>query len=377
MNILADSNIPFVEEAFGQFGIVTLASGRTITTSMLAQTDILLVRSVTNVNEKLLAGTPVRFVGTATIGTDHIDREYLNRNNIGFASAPGSNARSVAQYIAAALLQCSCDGSISLAGKTLGIIGAGHVGKLVRTAAHALGMHCLLNDPPLEKFSDDTLYVPLERLLCESDAVTMHVPLTRTGPYATYAMADAAFFLHMKQGAFFINTSRGSVVNETALQNSRKRLGKIVLDVWNNEPDIASATLSCADIATPHIAGYSYDGKVSGTRMIYNAACAFFNTAPAWNADRHYSDIDIRHIDVRNAADPVMQAVTSAYSINNDDAQLRHITTQTNRGAYFEHLRASYPQRLEFSHFSLQCLPKQNNAAQILRRLGFAVDIGE
>jgi erythronate-4-phosphate dehydrogenase len=219
MKIIADQNIPYVKECFSSIGDVTLTGGRDVTPELVKDADILLVRSITKVNADLLAGSSVKFVATATIGTEHIDQGYLDEHGIGFASAPGSNANSVAEYIVAALLTLGKKHRFRLEGKSIGIVGVGNVGSKVETKCRALGMDVVLNDPPLARQTGDDKY----RLLDEvygCDFITMHTPLTKDGSDPTYHLADEKFFDSMKQGAFFLNTSRGKVQDEAALKKA-------------------------------------------------------------------------------------------------------------------------------------------------------------
>ena len=211
MKILADANILFVRDAFSQLGHVALIKGRDITRERLSDVEILLVRSVTPVNRELLEKTPVKYVGCATTGIDHVDTEYLRDNNIGFSHAPGSNAESVAEYVISALAHCAQKKEKNLGDMTLGIIGVGNVGSRVARLAQALGMRCLLNDPPKKEVTGNESYLPLSMVLKESDIVTLHVPLCGDGRYATFHMVNAGFVSSMKKGAFLVNASRGDV----------------------------------------------------------------------------------------------------------------------------------------------------------------------
>ena len=281
MKIVADGNIPFVKECFSTIGEVKVVPGRQIKPEVLADADCLLVRSVTKVNEKLLAGSKVRFVATATIGFEHIDTEYLAKNKIGFASAPGSNANSVAEYIVAALLSVGKKHKIKLEGKSIGIVGVGNVGSRVAKKCGALGMKVLLNDPPLQRQTGDSKYLPIEKLY-DCDFITFHTPLTFEGIDKTFHLADEKFFKSLKPGCVFINSSRGGVMDTQALKAAMKsgKLKAVILDVWENEPNIDNELLRMVDIGTPHIAGYSLDGKIAGMIMIYEAACKFFGLKP-------------------------------------------------------------------------------------------------
>ncbi len=261
MKIIADENIPFVAECFSSIGEVEVVPGREITPGVVADADVLLVRSITPVSADLLAPSKVRFVGTATIGFDHIDIEYLSQNKIGFASAPGSNANSAAEYVIAAMLNIGKRHSIDLEGKSIGIIGVGNVGGRVAKKASALGMKLLLNDPPLHRQTGAPKYLSIEKLF-DCDFVTLHTPLTFEGEDKTFHLADDKFFKSLKKGCIFINASRGGVVDSSALKAAieESRLNATVLDVWENEPDIDVELLEMVDIGTPHIAGYSLDG---------------------------------------------------------------------------------------------------------------------
>jgi erythronate-4-phosphate dehydrogenase len=374
MKIIADANIPFVEEAFAQFGIVTVVPGRSISRDMLLDASLLLVRSITTVDRALLNDTAIKFVATATIGVDHIDIPYLTSNSIGFASAPGSNAQSVAEYVGTALVHLSQTLEFELAGKVLGIIGVGNVGSRVVKVAQALGLACLLNDPPRQRAEIGGGFVSLDDILEKSDIVTLHVPLIESEIDKTIQLVNEDFINKMKPGAILINSSRGKVVDEQAVRIHREKLSALVLDVWAHEPSISCETLDLATIATPHIAGYSFDGKVRGTEMIYEAACDFFNKEKLWNGQAHVGIKPEKTIDVRSSATPVLKAVGEAYPIMNDDAQMRRIKDEQNRGAYFDALRKNYPRRLEFRHFEVLCSNNQENViASTLGRLGLTV----
>jgi len=233
MKIVADENITFARQAFSSLGTVSVLPAAKITREQVSDADALFVRSVTTVNAALLDGSCVRFVGTATIGTDHIDLPYLQQRGIGFSSAPGSNANSVAEYVIASILALARMDNMALRGKTIGVVGAGHVGRLVVQKAAALKMNCLVCDPPRERAEGSADFVSLKKLLGESDIVTLHVPLVRDGEDKTQNMADDSFFKMLKPGAVFINSSRGGVVVESALQNAiaNRSVSRAVLDV--------------------------------------------------------------------------------------------------------------------------------------------------
>jgi erythronate-4-phosphate dehydrogenase len=378
MKICADSNIILAKEAFASLGEVVLAEGRDITHKSLEDIDVLVVRSVTQVNSDLLEGTPVRFVASATIGTDHIDLAYLRDNSIGFAHAPGSNANSVAEYVVSALLHLAEKKQRRLSEMTIGIVGVGNVGSRVYALAQALGMKCLLCDPPMKERTKSDLYLPLPRVLAESDIVTMHVPLTETGAGATYKMADNDFFPAMKKHAFFINTSRGDVVDENSLRQARSKLGAVVLDVWAGEPKPHAGTIAAADIATPHIAGYSWDGKIAGTAMVHNAMAAYFfaGAEKTWRPPGAAEEQLPIVLDKKQDEDVVFAAVKAAYPIMDEDRRFRKILDKDpdKKGAFFDELRRTCPKRLEFRNFTVSLTRKYpQQIVSELTGLGFKV----
>jgi len=348
MRIVADPNIPFVQEAFGPLGEVRLVPGREIKAEAVRDADALLVRSVTSVNAALLDGSPVKFVATATIGTDHIDEAYLSAKRIGFTSAQGSNANSVAEYVVAAMLEMARRRKFRLRDKILGVIGVGHVGSRVVRNAEALGMRVLVNDPPRARAKKTSPFVPLEHLLAEADIITLHVPLTRQGADATFHLFDKDRLSLLKnRQPILINTSRGAVVDNPALLKAidGEWLGGVVLDVWENEPKISPELLEVVDLATPHIAGYSFDGKVNGTQMIYDALCDFFDIKATWQPALPPSPDPRIELTISSGEDDeevLRRVVHRLYDITADDAALRqNILT-------FDKLRAEYPVRREF-----------------------------
>jgi erythronate-4-phosphate dehydrogenase len=373
MHIVVDENIPFGKEAFSRFGDVTAVAGRTLSRSALHDTEMVLVRSVTNVNEELLDDTPVKFVASATIGIDHIDLAYLHKSNIGFAYAPGSNAESVAEYIVAALVVLSRRTGRGLDDLTIGIIGVGNVGSRVCKHALTLGCRTLLCDPPKKRLTQCEMYRSLDEVLAESDIVSLHVPLVTTGDDRTMCMVDTPFIDRMKQGAVLMNTSRGKVVDEASVLSRRDHLGGLVLDVWDNEPAINSDLVNIADIATPHIAGYSFDGKVRGTLAIYNAACAYFYCEPEWSPPPTLFQEPTAEIVVSNSADSFYNTILQAYPIETDDRLLRKIISleKAEQPHYFDELRKKYPKRREFPCFSVRGGGCKKETLEKLRRLGF------
>jgi erythronate-4-phosphate dehydrogenase len=357
MKIVADENIPFVQECFSSIGQVEAVSGRKITPKVVAAADILLVRSVTQVGQDLLADSKVKFVATATIGYDHVDVGFLRQKNIGFASAPGSNANSAAEYVIAALLEIGQRHKITLAGKSIGVVGVGNVGGRVAKKCAVLGMNVKLNDPPLQRQSGDSKYRPIEELF-DCDFITLHTPLTFEGIDRTFHLADEGFFKSLKTGSVFINTSRGAVLDTRALKAAIKpgRLKGVVLDVWENEPNIDVELLGMVDIATPHIAGYSLDGKIAGMIMIYKAACKYFGLEAKYDLEDFLPEPAVSELRInpqgRAEQEILHSVVRKIYRIGNDDRKLRQMSARPagKRGEFFDSLRKDYPVRREFQN---------------------------
>ena len=380
MKIVADANIPFVEECFSSIADVAVVPGREIGRDITAGADVLVVRSITKVDEGLLSGGSVKFVATATIGTEHVDRQYLADAGIGFASAPGCNANSVAEYIVAALLALGKKHRFTLEGKSIGIVGVGNVGSRVEAKIHALGMKPVLNDPPLGRQTGEKKYIPLDALM-GCDFVTLHTPLTFEGIDKTFHLADEKFFGAMKAGAFFINTARGGVADTAAIKNALAsgRLAGVVLDVWENEPNVDADLILKADLSTPHIAGYSFDGKVAGLMMVYRAVCEHFGLEVQRDADDFLPAPEVPEIKVNErAADEqtiIHDTVQQVYVINRDDFNTREIllVPEAERGGFFDDLRKNYPVRREFQNTAIVGLNEESPLAKKLGGIGFKV----
>ncbi|MBN2019576.1 MAG: 4-phosphoerythronate dehydrogenase PdxB [Sedimentisphaerales bacterium] len=378
MKIVADENIPFVKECFSSIGEVAMLSGRKITPETIADADCLLVRSITPVNEKLLAKSKVKFVATATIGFEHVALDYLNKRGIGFASAPGSNANSVADYLVAALLSVGEKHKMTLEGKFIGVVGVGNVGSRVEKKCRAMGMNVLLNDPPLARQTGDSKYRPLHELL-DCDFITLHTPLTREGEDKTFHLANEKFFNSLKTGCVFINTSRGAVHDTAALKAAinSKKLSAVILDVWENEPDIDCELLRLVDISTPHIAGYSLDGKIAGLIMIYNAACRHFGLKPTHKIEDFLPPSTVPQIVIDKTGDDkqalLHEIVQQVYAINRDDFNTREIALAppARRGKFFDDLRKNYPVRREFQNTTVILKQYSQILYSLLTGIGF------
>lgn len=374
LKVVVDENIAFAKNVFNQFGNVTLLSGRKITNAVLKSVDVLIVRSITNVNEELLKDTKVRFVGTATIGTDHIDLDYLKKNNVAFADAKGCNAYSVAEYILVVLLNLSVRFGFKLSEKSIGIVGAGNVGSTVSAFTQALGMNVLLNDPPLQRNGDKRNFVELDEIF-SADIITLHTPLNLDGIDKTFHLFDKKTLDKIKDGAVLINTSRGAVINNDALLDIIKRKNlKVVLDVWENEPNINVNLLQKAIIATPHIAGYSMEGKVNGTKMIYNSLCDFLSEEKHFSFDLESPPDQIKQFDVTQKLEASLNSlISSIYNVKDDDTRMRKTITmnESERILEFDLQRKNYPNRREFNSYTIKSEKLSGEIKNILKILRF------
>jgi len=336
MKIVIDDKIPFIRGVFEPHAEVLYLPGGEIRREHLLDASCLLVRTRTHCDQKLLKGTRVKFIGTATIGFDHIDTNWCKENGITWTNAPGCNSGAVAQYVTAALLEMANRKGYDLKDRTLGIIGIGHVGKKVEQIARELGIKAILNDPPRERIEGPSAFTDLHTLLQISDIITIHVPLNREGQDKTFHMVNRKFLETLKPGAILINTSRGEVVNEKEVVRELRELrrirglGGMVMDVWQNEPYINRELLSLVDIATPHIAGYSVEGKYNATKMMVEAVSQHFRLSIAL--------LPILYKEGREGRSTLQSA---PYDIMADDRRLRE-SPET-----FEQQRNNYPERWE------------------------------
>ena len=272
MKIVADTNIPFLKGVFEPYAEIVYKEGRNIRREDILDADALIIRTRTRCNAELLEGTAVKAISTATIGTDHIDFPYCASRGIAVRNAEGCNSGGVMNYVFSALYGMASRKSLRLDGLTFGIVGVGHVGKKVEEMARHLGFNVLLCDPPRAGKEGPEAFCSLDELLDKSNIITMHTPLDDT----TRGMADDAFFEKIHPGTIFINASRGEVVDEPALMHAIPKLGAVIIDTWCNEPNINQSLVSQVGIATPHIAGYSYQGKLNGTAAAVRHIARFF-----------------------------------------------------------------------------------------------------
>lgn len=380
LRIVADKNTPFVISAFERLGNVTALPTTEITSEKVRDADVLLVRSETKVDRVLLEGSRVRFVGTFTIGTDHVDLDYLKERGIAFAHAPGSNANSVAEYVAAALLSVAQRKNLSLKGKTIGVVGVGNVGSKVVKVDEALGMRVLQNDPPLARMTGDPRFLPLDDLM-DADFITLHVPLTKRGEDATYHFFDGEWISRMRRGSILINTSRGAVVESSALKRAllENHLSAAILDVWENEPKIDTGLLELALIGTSHIAGYSFDGKVNALRMVHKAVCSFFLASDGRQLDLDLPKPLTERIMIEDTClspeEVLRQVICQCYDIEYDDRLLRTIFSipEEEQGACFMRLRSEYRVRREFFNTTVEIPKTLKEIGETLKAFGFKV----
>ena len=379
MKIVIDENVLLGEETFSIIGEVVAVSGRAIAPEVVKDADILVVRSITKVDEQLLENSDVKFVGSATAGVDHVDTRYLESEGIGFASAPGSNSNSVAEYVIAGLLLLDNKGKISLDKLTLGVVGVGNVGSKVVKKAEGLGIEVLQNDPPLFRETKNNVFRELDELM-ECDVITLHVPLSYSGVDRTLNLFDEERLMKMKRRSILINTSRGKVVSGSALKSVLKNghLSGAVLDVWEKEPDIDKELLELVDIGTSHIAGYSYDGKVKGTRMVFDAICEFFSLDKEWNVELPLPCVPYMEITVNETgrfAQVMADIVFRIYDIRKDDRVLREVLNLEGKEKkdFFDYLRANYWRRREFFNTKLELNKERECLKNGFRALGFDV----
>lgn len=373
MKIVADDKIPFLKGVLEPFAEVVYLPGKQINNKVLKDADALITRTRTKCNSSLLKGTGIKFIGTATIGYDHIDTDFCNKNGITWTNAPGCNSSSVQQYIAAALLRISGKFKYKLKNKTIGIVGVGNVGSKVEKLAGILEMNVLLNDPPRARTEGNNEFVSLEQVLMESDIVTAHVPLNLTGEDCTVKLFNENSFRMMRKGTWFINTSRGEVTDTSALKDAidSGRLMGAVTDVWENEPDIDLELMERIFISTPHIAGYSTDGKANGTAMTVNALCKFFNLPlNNWYPDKIADPavpVILINCNGKTDEDVMREAVLHTYNIEDDSLRLKHSPST------FENQRGDYPMRREFHAYTVILKGGTRNTRMMLKNLGFKV----
>ena len=374
MKIVVDDKIPFIRGVLEPYAEVIYLPGAVFAHGNILDADALIIRTRTKCNEALLKGSSVRFIATATIGYDHIDTQWCEANGIAWTNAPGCNSGSVHQYLASVLATLSVHFGFKFNNTTLGVIGVGNVGSKVARLGKTLGMNVLMNDPPRAEKEGFAQFVPLDEVLNMSDIITLHVPLKCSGSHQTYHLFDQDTFRYLRRRTVLINSSRGEVVDNVALKTTLKsrNIGAAVLDVWENEPEIDPELLPLLDIVTPHIAGYSADGKANGTAMSVQALSRFFGlpltnwypsvvSAPTQPLT---FEIDCRG---KNLQQCLCEAIWHTYAVNDDDGILR-ISPET-----FEKQRGEYPVRREFEAFTVIVKNEIPEIEKRLQALGFSI----
>jgi erythronate-4-phosphate dehydrogenase len=387
MKIICSSSVAYAREAFETLGDVVVLRDRGMTAADVRDAEVLIVRSTTKITPELLDGSRIRFVGTATIGTDHMNLPYLERRGIRWCYAPGCNANSVSEYVTSALLSLAVRHRFCLAGKTIGVGGGGNVGSKVVLKARALGLRVLQNDPPRQRIEQPEgpsaagPFHSLAQVLAESDIVTLHVPLTYDGPDQTYHLADERFFRNMKRGGIFLNAARGPVVQTESLLGALAdgAVGHAVLDTWEPEPAYPGELLNRVDLGTPHIAGYSFEGKVQGTYMIYAEACRFLGCAPLWSPGPVLESLggaELRFTPKSGSGEQALWDIAKqVYNIESDDLNMRqgNAADAEARASHFDALRREYPIRREFPSARVIGCPESSPLGNVICALGFHV----
>ncbi|UJF23266.1 4-phosphoerythronate dehydrogenase [Shewanella sp. OMA3-2] len=379
MKIIADENMPFVEALFADLGQIEFVNGRTLTAKQVKDADVLLVRSVTKVNQALLQHAhKLKFVGSATIGTDHIDIEYLQQRGIMFSSAPGCNATAVGEFVFIALLELAKRLQTSLKGKVVGIVGAGNTGSAAAKCFEAYGLQVLLCDPIKQAEGDSRQFTSLDELLERADIVSLHVPITKMGPHKTWYLFDEKRLKSLKTNLWLINCCRGEVIDNQALikiKQTRTDL-KVILDVWEGEPNPMAELVPLVEFATPHIAGYSLEGKARGTHMLYQQLCQYLNIAA--NQSLNYLLPKFEFSQLLNATDldetSLLKMCRLVFDLRDDDALFRQ---HFGSASGFDLLRKQHTHRREFSALSVKYPVNDANSASTdckntLSSLGFS-----
>lgn len=356
MKIIADENMPYVDVLFGALGEIEYVNGRTLAPEQLADADVLLVRSVTQVNEALLCqNQQLKFVGSATIGTDHVDTAYLKSRGIPFTNAPGCNATAVGEYAFIAMLELAQRYQQPLKDKKVAVIGAGNTGTATARCLEAYGVEHRLCDPVLAAQGDNRQFYELDELIAWADVISLHVPITKDGDYPTWYLFDRQRLEALKTGAWLLNCCRGEVIDNRALIEVKQRRVdiKLVLDVWEGEPSPMLALVPLVDIATPHIAGYSLEGKARGTFMLYEALCRVMGKTGENSFHSLLPPFFLGSMQVRELGDEraLLTLCRTVYDLRDDDIRFRQSGTDR---LGFDKMRKNHRHRREFSALKLE-----------------------
>ena len=369
MNIFYDENIPYAKEFFSDFGKLTPFSGRDLTAEQVKDADVLLVRSITKVNQQLLSlNTRIKFVGTATIGFDHIDKDYLASRNVTFTNAPGCNAVSVSEYVLSAIMVMSERLNFNYFNKTVGIVGGGNTGTRLTEKLDALDISYLLHDPILEAAGDKRKFSSLEQVLA-CDIISLHVPLTNSGAHPTYHLLNDVRLKALSAEQILINACRGEVVDNQALLSLKQNNSgpHLILDVWENEPNVLLELIPYCQLTSAHIAGYSLEGKARGTEMLYLALSKLVKTPAKYCLSEFLPTADLAEIGQQSSdvIAHIRARVFQVYDVRRDDKIFREQLSEHS----FDYLRKNYPVRREFS--ALVLASEQKNCLAKIKNLGF------
>lgn len=371
IKIIIDDKIPYIKGAFETVAEVIYLPGPKTTAEIVKDADAIVTRTRTICNEKLLKNSNVKFIATATIGYDHIDTEYCDSAGIKWTNAPGCNSKSVEQYITSALMVLAEENKLQLSDLCIGIVGVGNVGSKVAKVCEILGMKVLLNDPPRERAEGSAAFVSLDQIKQQADIITLHVPLNIKGEDATYHLGNAQFFSDLKQRPILINSCRGEVLETKAVKDALNKiqLSGFVCDCWENEPNIDQELLELTDFATPHIAGYSKDGKAKGSEMSVHAISQHFNLGlENWQPTVVELPVNpVIEIDGSGLSEQeiISEAILHTYDIREDDNDFRNNVEQ------FEQLRGDYPTRREFPAYTIIAQNTEDKTKEKLKQLGF------
>ncbi|WP_353231737.1 4-phosphoerythronate dehydrogenase PdxB [Pseudomonas helleri] len=376
MLIVADENIPLVDAFFAEFGEIRRLPGRQITRADVHDADVLLVRSVTKVDRDLLEGSAVRFVGTCTIGTDHLALDYFHQEGIQWSSAPGCNARGVVDYVLGSLLTLAEIEGADLNQRTYGVVGAGEVGGRLVNVLKGLGFNVLVCDPPRQA-AEGGDYLSLEQIIERCDVISLHTPLDKSAENATWHLLDQQRLNQLKHGTWLINASRGPVIDNNALREvlTRREDLQAVLDVWEAEPQVDVELADLCVLATPHIAGYSLDGKQRGTGQIYQAFCDFLGQEAVIKLADLLPAPWLAKVELSADSDPAwaLAAVCrGVYDPRRDDADFRRslVGTVQEQKLAFDALRKHYPVRREIEGLQVRIEGESQGLTQMVKALG-------
>ncbi|HCN65660.1 MAG TPA: 4-phosphoerythronate dehydrogenase PdxB [Pseudomonas sp.] len=376
MLIVADENIPLVDAFFAEFGEIRRLPGRQITRADVHDADVLLVRSVTKVDRDLLEGSAVRFVGTCTIGTDHLALDYFHQEGIQWSSAPGCNARGVVDYVLGSLLTLAEIEGANLNQRTYGVVGAGEVGGRLVHVLKGLGFNVLVCDPPRQA-AEGGDYVSLEQIIERCDVISLHTPLDKSAENATWHLLDQQRLNQLKHGTWLINASRGPVIDNNALREvlTRREDLQAVLDVWEAEPQVDVELADLCVLATPHIAGYSLDGKQRGTAQIYQAFCDFLGQEAVIKLADLLPAPWLAKLELSADSDPAWALATvcrGVYDPRRDDADFRRslVGTVQEQKLAFDALRKHYPVRREIEGLQVRIEGESQGLTQMVKALG-------